>query len=126
MRSLATLTVSLALLACSQGARAADKDYNGRWDLIIHKTPANKTWWLEVDGAGSGGPITGMFTGAPGGLNPIENAKIEDGALHFSYDRPATPAQPAAPGGRGRGRGAAKACTSSTCSSTPTANWKDR
>jgi hypothetical protein len=104
MRISATLAVSFALLMSSQTAGAADKDYNGRWDLIIHKTPADKTWWLEVNGAGTS-QITGMFTGAPGGLNPIENAKIEDGALHFTYDRPATPAQPPSPDGRGRGRG---------------------
>src|SRR4051794_36161399 len=102
MRISATLAVSFALLMCSQTAGAADKDYNGRWDLVIHKTPANKTWWLEVNGAGTE-KIPGMFTGAPGALNPIENAKIREGALLFPYARPATPAQPAPPGGRGRG-----------------------
>lgn len=105
MRISATLAVSFALLMYSQAAGAADKDYNGRWDLIIHKTPANKAWWLQVEGAGTGGPITGMFTGAPGGLNPIEKARIENGALKFTYDRPGSEGMPPGAGRGGRGRG---------------------
>jgi len=96
-----------ALLVCSQAAGAADSDYNGRWDLIIHKTPADRTWWLEIKGAGTGN-ITGMFTHAPGGLNPIENASIRNGELHFFFDRPATPAAPPTQAG-GRGRAATPA-----------------
>jgi len=103
MRGLATLAaISFAFLSCSQIAGAADQDYNGRWDLIIHKTPADKTWWLEIKGAGTGN-ITGMFTHAPGGLNPIENASIQNGELHFFFDRPATPAAPPTKA-EGRGR----------------------
>ena len=107
MRISATLAVLFALLVYSQAAGAADSDYNGRWDLIIHKTPADRTWWLEIKGAGTGN-ITGMFTHAPGGLNPIENASIRNGELHFFFDRPATPAAPPTQAG-GRGRAATPA-----------------
>ena len=96
MRSFATLAVLFALLACSQIAGAADKDFNGRWDLIIHKTPADKAWWLEVSSAGTP-ELKGMFTGSPDGLNPLQNPRIENGVLHWSYDRPASQGR----GGRG-------------------------
>ena len=107
MRIPATLAVLFALVMYSQTAGAADKDYNGRWDLIIHRTPTDRTWWLEVKGAGTG-HITGMFTHAPGGLNPIENASIQNGELHFFFDRSATPAEPPTKAG-GRGRAATPA-----------------
>jgi hypothetical protein len=106
MRHITILSVWVTVL-CVQMAGAADSDYNGRWDLIIHKTPADRTWWLEIKGAGTG-QITGMFTHAPGGLNPIENASIQNGVLHFFFDRPATPAEPPTKAG-GRGRGATPA-----------------
>src|SRR3954463_10720143 len=77
-----------ALIAGSPARRAADADYNGRWDLEVHKTPADKAWWLEVTGAGTP-DIKGRFVGFPGGsLNDLPNPKIENGVLHFSWVDP--------------------------------------
>ncbi len=64
---------------------AADSDFNGRWDLEVHKTPADKAWWLEITGAGTAG-MKGRFVGFPGGsLNDVPDPKIENGVLHFSW-----------------------------------------
>jgi Domain of Unknown Function (DUF1080) len=78
----------LALIAGSPAARAADTDFNGRWDLEVHKTPADKAWWLEVTGAGTP-DIKGRFVGFPGGsLNDLPSPKVENGVLHFSWVDP--------------------------------------
>jgi Domain of Unknown Function (DUF1080) len=107
MRKLTILSVLFAFFLCAQMARAADSDYNGRWDIIVHKTPADRAWWLEIKGAGTGN-VTGMFSHTPSGLEPIENASIQNGELHFFFDRPATPAMPPATEG-GRPRSATQA-----------------
>jgi hypothetical protein len=96
MGPIRTLSVLAALSLCTQMAGAADKDYNGRWDLTVKKTPADRAWWLEISGAGTP-QIKGMCTCTPDGLEAIQNARIENGVLHFSYDKPA------APGRAGRG-----------------------
>ncbi len=83
------VTMALGIVLASSAGMAADKDFNGKWDLIIHKTPADHAWWIEISGAGTD-MIRGTFSGFPDGLNPIQDAKIQDGVLHFSYDRPAS------------------------------------
>jgi hypothetical protein len=66
-------------------AQAADTDFNGRWDLEVHKTPADKAWWLEITGAGTA-DVKGRFVGFPGGsLNDVPDPKIENGVLRFSW-----------------------------------------
>ena len=75
---------TLAALALSP-AYAADSDFNGRWDLEVHKTPADKAWWLEITGAGTA-QTKGRFVGFPGGsLNDVPDPKIENGVLRFSW-----------------------------------------
>ena len=85
MRTVASIFALLALAALLPAARATDKDFNGRWDLIVHKTPADKAWWLEITGAGTP-EIKGRFVGFPGGsLNDLPKPKIEDGVLRFTW-----------------------------------------
>lgn len=88
-----------ALMAFSTAARAADKDFNGRWDLIVHNNPnctVTCAWWLEVTGAGTP-ELKGTFVGFPdGSLHELPDLRIQDGVLHFAWDRPAST-------GRGRG-----------------------
>src|SRR5438270_3492045 len=97
MRSFVSLVVPLVLTALPSAARAADKDFNGRWDLVVHKTPADKAWWLEISGAGTP-QIKGSFVGFPdGSLHDLPDLKLENGVLHFAWDRPA---------GAGRGQSA--------------------
>ena len=86
MRAFAILIISLALLACVPSAFAADRDFNGRWDLTV-KGMTNCTitcaWWLEVIGAGTP-EIKGSFVGlSDGSLRELANATIKDGVLHF-------------------------------------------
>lgn len=87
MRFLVSMFVVFAP-AMLPSAQAADKDFNGRWDLTVHKTPADRAWWLEITGAGTP-EIKGRFVGFPGGsLNDVPNPKIEDGVLHFTWVDP--------------------------------------
>ncbi|HXJ41966.1 MAG TPA: DUF1080 domain-containing protein [Bryobacteraceae bacterium] len=89
MRITLSFVAVVALLAGSQPAHAADPDFNGRWDLIVHKTPADKAWWLEVIGAGTPN-LKGNFVGFPdGSLHDLPDLKLENGVLKFAWDRPA-------------------------------------
>jgi hypothetical protein len=82
-----------ALSAVAQFARAADQDFNGRWDIVVHKPPAQilstttKAWWLGITGAGTPG-LKVQFVGSPdGSLDDIPNPKIENGVLHYVWQR---------------------------------------
>jgi hypothetical protein len=82
------LFASLAVAPLLPAAHAADQDFNGRWDLTVHKTPADRAWWLEVTGAGTP-EIKGRFEGFPGGsLNDLPSPKIENGVLRFTWVDP--------------------------------------
>lgn len=93
MRVFTTLAVSFTLLACSLTAIAADKDFNGRWDLIVHNNPnctVTCAWWLEVTGAGTP-EVKATFVGFPdGSLHELPDLTIRDGVLHFAWDPPAS------------------------------------
>jgi len=81
------MTLRLALLALLPlSLLAADADFNGRWNIRV-QTPRGRVWWLEVKGAGAG-KISGSFVGAPGGqVDPLSDARIENGELLFSFER---------------------------------------
>jgi len=88
MRTSIPMFVSVALIAGLTLARAADTDFNGRWDLVVHKVPADKAWWLEITGAGTP-QIKGNFVGFPdGSLHDLADLKLENGVLRFAWDRP--------------------------------------
>jgi len=92
MRLLTISAICFALLSCSLNAIAADKDFNGRWDLIVHNN-SNCTvtcaWWLEVKGAGTP-EVKATFVGFPdGSLHELPDLTIRDGVLHFAWDPPA-------------------------------------
>lgn len=92
MRLLTISAVSFAFLACSLNAIAADKDFNGRWDLIVHNNPnctVTCAWWLEVMGAGTP-EVKATFVGFPdGSLHELPDLTIKDGVLHFAWNPPA-------------------------------------
>jgi hypothetical protein len=68
-------------------ASAADKDFNGRWDIKVLNEPRSRVWWLEVEGAGTG-MAKGSFVGAAGGqVDPVPSMKIQNGTLEFSFER---------------------------------------
>jgi hypothetical protein len=91
MRVFAAIAGLFALALAAPAARVADSDFNGRWDLIVHKTPADKAWWLEISGAGTP-QMKGSFVGFPdGSLHDLPDLKLEDGVLRFAWDRPAGP-----------------------------------
>src|ERR1039458_790306 len=97
MCNFAKFAVWFALLACALVASAADQDFNGRWDLIVHNNPTctvTCAWWLEVTGAGTPAQKV-MFVGfSDGSLHELPGVTIKDDVLRFTYVRPA---------GRGRG-----------------------
>lgn len=78
------LLFALAILPCL----AADDTFNGRWNIKVINEPRNRAWWLEVTGAGAGGPMKGRFVGAPGGdMNDIADLSVRNGELNFTFDR---------------------------------------
>jgi hypothetical protein len=71
-------------------AFAGDADFNGRWIIHAEGADRDRAAWLEIEGAGTGairGKAVGMQAG--GQVDPIANARIEDGELRFQVDRPA-------------------------------------
>jgi hypothetical protein len=90
---------AFALLTLSAGAkfaRAADEDFNGLWDIVVHKPPAQilttttKAWWLEITGAGTP-DLKVKFVGSPdGAIDNIPNAKIQEGVLHYVWEQRGT------------------------------------
>ena len=67
-------------------AFAADKDFNGKWNIVVENS-RNRTWWLEVKGAGTS-KLSGSFVGAPGGqLDALEKPSIVGGELQFTFVR---------------------------------------
>jgi hypothetical protein len=76
-------SVALLLLLPASGL-AADKDFNGQWNIVAENA-RNRTWWLEVKGAGSP-KLSGSFVGVPGGqVDPLGNPKIVNGELTFNF-----------------------------------------
>ncbi|MCB1019331.1 MAG: DUF1080 domain-containing protein [Acidobacteria bacterium] len=72
----------------SSAALAADADFNGRWVIQPEGADRDRAAWLEVSGAGSGqisGSVVGMQSG--GQVDPITDARIQGGELHFQVDR---------------------------------------
>lgn len=97
-KSLFAVCALLASVALTPTARAADQDFNGRWDIQVHAQPADfaqftttAAWWLQITGAGTP-DMKIQFVGSPdGSLDDITVAKIEDGVLHFTWTARARP-----------------------------------
>ncbi|WP_321470862.1 DUF1080 domain-containing protein [uncultured Paludibaculum sp.] len=91
------MTRSLLLCAFTMlTISAQDSNFDGRWNIHV-KTPRGRTWWLEVEGAGTGRPH-GSFVGAPGGqVDPIKDMKVENGELIFRFENHSSSADPKSP-----------------------------
>ena len=97
--SLLALAALLGVVALAPAARAADNDFNGRWDIQVHAKPGDfakytttAAWWLGITGAGTP-DMKIQFVGSPdGSLDDITIAKIENGVLHFTWAQ--TPRRP--------------------------------
>ena len=91
----------LALAACS--LFGADRDYNGRWDIVVGGGVRGKAlwqelekmgsdfrgliWWLEVEGAGTPTPKGRFVSAYRGDVNVIEQISVRDGELNFGFVR---------------------------------------
>ncbi len=81
MRYLPLLLCAAALLP------AADRDFNGRWNITPSVRDRGRAWWLEVRDAESSRPM-GRFVGAPGGqMDEITDLSVKNGELRFSFTR---------------------------------------
>src|SRR5260370_40899973 len=81
----ALILLSFFLMAT---AWAGDTQFNGRWNIKVPHESKNRVWWLEVEGAGAGGPLIGRFGGFPGGnTDNIPQLSIHGGELTSSADR---------------------------------------
>lgn len=66
---------------------AADKDFNGRWNISVPNEARGRSWWLEVSGAGTS-KIAGRFVGAPGGqMDKIPEISIDHKELRWTFER---------------------------------------
>jgi hypothetical protein len=67
---------------------AASSSFDGKWDLTVPSDERNRAWWLEVRGAGTPS-ASGSFIGAPGGgLDAIENVRVDAGELRWTIRKP--------------------------------------
>lgn len=67
---------------------AADKDFNGRWDISAMTKPRPRAWWLELNGVGTPN-ASGRFVSAyAGDMNKIDTISVEKGVLRFTFHRP--------------------------------------
>ena len=100
MRTLKSLFALFGLLTgitLAPAARAAEADFNGRWDIEVLAKAADiqftttKAWWLGITGAGTP-EMKIQFVGSPdGSLDDITEAKVEGNLLHFTWTPRARP-----------------------------------
>ena len=91
-KSLFATLMLFALLVLTPKVRAADQDFNGRWDIQVHAKPADfaqftttAAWWLGITGAGTP-DMKIQFVGSPdGSLDDIAIATFHNGILHFTW-----------------------------------------
>lgn len=80
-------TALLLVLLSPALASAADKDFNGRWNIRVMDPGRGRAWWLEVNGAGTPS-LSGRFVGAPGGnMDNIPEMAMKNGELEFVFVR---------------------------------------
>src|ERR1700734_399308 len=96
-RSLFALFGLLTGITLAPAARAAEADFNGRWDIEVLAKAADiqftttKAWWLGIAGAGTP-EMKIQFVGSPdGSLDDITEAKVEGNVLHFTWTPRARP-----------------------------------
>ena len=100
LRALKALSALLALFSVTilaPTARAAEADFDGRWDIQVLAKPADiqftttKAWWLGITGAGTP-EMKIQFVGSPdGSLDDITEAKVQGNVLHFAWTPRARP-----------------------------------
>ncbi len=81
-KSLFALFGLVAVTTLTPTARAAEADFNGRWDIEVLAKAADiqftttKAWWLGITGAGTP-EMKIQFVGSPdGSLDDITEAKV--------------------------------------------------
>ena len=91
MRTFKLLFGLLAVITLAPAARAAEADFNGRWDIEVLAKAADiqftttKAWWLGITGAGTP-EMKIQFVGSPdGSLDDITEAKVEGNVLDFTW-----------------------------------------
>ena len=77
------------LVAFAAGvALGSGEGFNGRWIIEPLGDNNERVLWLEISGAGTGSVSGFMVGGGPGGqLDPIREARIKGGQLHFHLER---------------------------------------
>ncbi len=63
---------------------AADKDFNGRWDITIPGS-TTRAWWLGVQGAGTPSPKVSFVSDHGGDLNVADEVSIKNGVLTYGF-----------------------------------------
>jgi hypothetical protein len=77
--------IVFALVSLGASLAAADRDFNGRWDITVPENDRRRAWWLEVMNAESGKPVGSFISAYAGDLNKFDEATIEKGELHLVF-----------------------------------------
>lgn len=80
-------TLTILLLAAGALA-AAEKDFNGRWDITVPKEPRGRAWWLQIEGAGTGKPSGKFVSAYAGDLNVMDEITISGDTIQFGFRPP--------------------------------------
>jgi hypothetical protein len=89
MESQMRIRLIASFLLASGFALAADRDFNGRWDITAMTKPRPRAWWLELNGAGTSS-VAGKFVSAyAGDMNTIDTISVDNGELRFTLTPPA-------------------------------------
>src|SRR5512140_430128 len=79
----------IGILLLSQiPALAADKDFNGRWDITAMTKPRPRAWWVELNGVGTPNPSGKFVSAYAGDMNTIDAISVDKGVLRLTFHRP--------------------------------------
>lgn len=77
--------IFLAIPLLVSAVLAADRDFNGRWDITVPENERRRAWWLEIKNAESGKPDGSFISAYAGDLNKFDEATIQNGELHLVF-----------------------------------------
>ena len=78
----------IPVILFSIAAFAADKDFNGRWDISANTKPRPRAWWMELKDVGTPNPSGKFVSAYAGDMNNIDSISVDKGELKLIFKRP--------------------------------------